>query len=130
MNSPYANLSTSEPSSSRDNERYAALHAQLCRYAEDLMELIERNGQLENNYQELLDSSTRLMDSYAENRLAYLAHHDTLTDLPNRLLLQERIGQTLLQARRSSDNFTLIFIDLDRFKEVNDRLGHEVGDEV
>jgi diguanylate cyclase (GGDEF)-like protein/PAS domain S-box-containing protein len=66
----------------------------------------------------------------AEKRLSYLAHHDSLTGLPNRLLFQDRLAQTLAQAKRSSIQFTLIFIDLDKFKPINDTLGHAVGDRV
>jgi diguanylate cyclase (GGDEF)-like protein/PAS domain S-box-containing protein len=66
----------------------------------------------------------------AEKRLAYLAHHDTLTGLPNRLLFQDRLGQTLTQAKRSGVPFSVIFIDLDRFKIINDTHGHQVGDQV
>jgi diguanylate cyclase (GGDEF)-like protein/PAS domain S-box-containing protein len=66
----------------------------------------------------------------AEKRLAYLAHHDTLTGLPNRLLFQDRLEQTLTQSKRSGVPFTLIFIDLDRFKQINDTLGHMIGDRV
>jgi diguanylate cyclase (GGDEF)-like protein/PAS domain S-box-containing protein len=65
-----------------------------------------------------------------EKRLAYLAHHDTLTNLPNRLLLQDRLKQTLSQARRFAQAFSLIFIDLDRFKAINDTHGHQAGDQV
>ena len=71
---------------------------------------------------------SRLLEE--EKRLAHLAHHDSLTDLPNRLLLEERLEQTLTQARRFGLPFTLIFIDLDRFKEVNDCHGHQAGDFV
>lgn len=66
----------------------------------------------------------------AAKNLAHLAHHDPLTGLPNRLLLLERIKQMLAQARRTNGEFTLIFIDLDRFKQINDTLGHAVGDIV
>ncbi|MCX7171722.1 MAG: diguanylate cyclase [Proteobacteria bacterium] len=65
-----------------------------------------------------------------EKRLAHLAHYDSLTDLPNRLLLKDRLQQTLSQARRFGLPFTLIFIDLDRFKEINDLHGHQAGDQV
>ena len=66
----------------------------------------------------------------AEKRLSYLAHHDTLTGLPNRLLFQDRLAQMLAQAKRSGVQFTLIFIDLDNFKPINDTLGHAAGDHV
>lgn len=65
-----------------------------------------------------------------EKRLAYLAHHDSLTNLPNRLLFEDRLEQTLSQARRFDQSFTLIFIDLDRFKAINDEHGHQTGDRV
>jgi diguanylate cyclase (GGDEF)-like protein/PAS domain S-box-containing protein len=66
----------------------------------------------------------------AEKRRAYLAHYDTLTGLPNRHLFQDRLTQILASAKRSSTPFTLIFIDLDKFKEVNNTLGHHAGDRV
>ena len=66
----------------------------------------------------------------AEEQLSYLAHHDALTTLPNRLLFQDRLAQTLAQAKRSGIQFTLIFIDLDCFKPINDTHGHAVGDIV
>jgi diguanylate cyclase (GGDEF)-like protein len=66
----------------------------------------------------------------AEKRLSYLAHHDSLTGLPNRLLFQDRLAQALAQAKRSSIQFTLIFIDLDKFKPINGTLGYAVGDRV
>jgi diguanylate cyclase (GGDEF)-like protein/PAS domain S-box-containing protein len=71
---------------------------------------------------------TRLLQT--EKRLAYLAHHDSLTGLPNRLLFQDRLSQLLAQGRRAGVAFSVIFIDLDRFKQINDTLGHEIGDQV
>jgi len=66
----------------------------------------------------------------AEDDLAFIAHHDSLTGLPNRLLLIDRLNQAIANGRRNNTSFTLIFIDLDRFKDVNDQFGHAVGDGV
>lgn len=63
-----------------------------------------------------------------ETKLRHLALHDALTDLPNRLLLKDRLDQALKSARRLSEPLDLAILDLDRFKEVNDTLGHQVGD--
>jgi len=66
----------------------------------------------------------------AESRLDHLAHHDVLTGLPNRLLMNDRLHQALVKARRNEARVALCFLDLDQFKQVNDTLGHAVGDEV
>lgn len=66
----------------------------------------------------------------ARERIEYLAHHDPLTGLPNRALLSDRIQQAIMQADRSGHGMAVLFLDLDRFKNINDSLGHAVGDEV
>ena len=66
----------------------------------------------------------------AEARIRQLAYYDTLTHLPNRRLLIERLGQSLASARRSGMHAALLFLDLDNFKTLNDTLGHERGDEL
>ena len=63
-----------------------------------------------------------------EERVHHLAHYDPLTDLPNRTLLTDRLHQALAQARRETSRLALMFLDLDKFKPVNDQLGHEIGD--
>jgi diguanylate cyclase (GGDEF)-like protein len=61
-------------------------------------------------------------------RLEFLAHHDTLTGLPNRAMFQERAREAVAHARRHDKTVAVLFIDLDNFKQVNDNLGHDVGD--
>jgi diguanylate cyclase (GGDEF)-like protein len=65
-----------------------------------------------------------------EQQLHLLAHYDTLTGLPNRLLFNESLHQAQTQANRTSDTIAVMFIDLDRFKNINDTLGHGIGDKL
>lgn len=65
-----------------------------------------------------------------EKRLNFLAHHDPLTRLANRVLFNERLAQALAKAKRSGQQVALLFLDLDRFKNINDSLGHAFGDQV
>jgi len=65
-----------------------------------------------------------------EKRLNFLAHHDPLTLLANRVLFNERLAQALANARRTEQQVALLFLDLDRFKNINDSLGHAFGDQV
>lgn len=64
----------------------------------------------------------------ADAQITYQAFHDILTDLPNRALFNDRLGLALLQARRNENTLAVMFIDLDRFKVVNDTFGHSMGD--
>jgi len=62
------------------------------------------------------------------NRIKHAAEHDFLTKLPNRLLLKDRVEQSILFSRRDNINFAFIFVDINHFKKVNDTYGHEIGD--
>lgn len=64
----------------------------------------------------------------AEERVQYLAYYDALTGLPNRTLLKDRMGKAFASARRRKEKVALLFLDLDRFKYINDSLGHSLGD--
>jgi len=64
----------------------------------------------------------------AEATITYQAYHDQLTGLPNRTLFHDRLGQAMVQAKRHGQSMAVMFLDLDRFKVVNDTLGHQVGD--
>lgn len=66
----------------------------------------------------------------AAERIQHLAQHDSLTGLPNRLLFNDRLGQAIILAKRDSLRFALLYLDLDKFKPVNDTLGHNAGDEL
>ena len=66
----------------------------------------------------------------AEARIAHMAHHDALTDLPNRVLFHERLDEALLRVRRYEEKLAVLYHDLDKFKTVNDTMGHAAGDKV
>jgi diguanylate cyclase (GGDEF)-like protein/PAS domain S-box-containing protein len=66
----------------------------------------------------------------AEERIHYLAHHDALTGLPNRVLMEDRVDQSIAQAQRMHALVAMLFLDLDGFKHINDSLSHQTGDKL
>ena len=109
-------------------ERHQAEEA-LLRAREELEQrVVERTAELASANTQLQGEVFERMQ--AEQRIWHVAHHDSLTGLPNRTLLHDRLQQALAQAQRGRHRVAVLFLDLDRFKSVNDTLGHAIGDEL
>jgi len=108
----------------------AHLANRAAKHAQNLRDL---NVNLEQQAAELSESNTRLQKEVqermrSEERIQYLAYHDSLTSLPNRSLFSQLLTHGITQAHRYKKGLAVLFIDLDRFKNINDTLGHDAGD--
>jgi len=101
---------------------------QLLRYAQDLQELMDQHAQLQRHHEKVL--ALLQQGSIDSELLLNLALHDPLTGLPNRRQLEQRLQEAMLHIAADGTSVYVLYMDLDRFKPVNDALGHDVGDQV
>ena len=118
----------------RDRARAQTLHVQCDHITKDRrvisVEITARAFRLGGRpaWLTLLNDITERL--HVEEKLVHLAHYDTLTELPNRVLFYDRLSRALAQAKRNGWRTGVMFMDVDRFKNINDTLGHSVGDQL
>ena len=107
------------------------LHQVNTELTKQVAERIDIESELKQTKEDLLKLQTDLSNSQAKEKYAlHNALHDSLTGLPNRLLFEQRLDHGLIQARRHDWKLAVMFIDLDKFKNINDSYGHNIGDKV
>ena len=102
--------------------------SQLLRYAQDLQQLMDQHAQLQQHHEKVLELLQQ--GRLSSELLLNLALHDPLTGLPNRRQLDQRLKDAMLDTATDGTSIYVLFMDLDRFKPINDELGHDVGDMV
>ena len=102
--------------------------SQLLRYAQDLHELMDQHALLQQHHEEVVEMLQQ--GQLSSELLLNLALHDPLTGLPNRRQLDQRLKDAMLGCAPDGTSVYVLFMDLDRFKPINDAMGHDVGDQV
>lgn len=107
------------------------LHHVNAELAKAVAERIEIESELVDKRHDLSEVYAALSKSQSQEEDAiYIGLHDALTELPNRLLFEQRLDYGLIQAKRHGWKLAILFIDLDKFKDINDTYGHQIGDQV
>ncbi|MBI4710039.1 MAG: diguanylate cyclase, partial [Nitrospirae bacterium] len=95
-------------------------------FNEMLEQIQARDAEIKRSYEQLLQEFT--VRRQAEDTIKHMVYYDSLTGLPNRVLFTDRLSQVIFQSQRSNKKLAVMFLDLDRFKNINDTLGHPTGD--
>lgn len=114
---------------------FGELETKNTQLGQDIARRVQVEAELERHRDELNVSNAQLKveiadHERAEARIRHLAQHDALTELPNRLLFNDRVNHAIAEAKRKLAQTAVLFIDLDRFKNINDSLGHDAGDQL
>jgi diguanylate cyclase (GGDEF)-like protein len=113
--------------SARNEQVKEAFEPYLLQEPETIMSPQEEDDKFSRSYATIRAMNAR---KKAEEKIVHMAYHDSLTNLPNRLLFHERLNHAFQNAREKDTKVAVLFFDLDRFKVINDTLGHHVGDEL
>ena len=124
-------IAQNEEAERRINKAVGDLHQVNTELAKQVAERIDIESELKQTKSELLNIRADLSKSQLKEKDAlHIALHDPLTGLPNRLLLEQRLDHGLAQSRRYGQKLAVMFIDLDKFKNINDSYGHDIGDKL